>query len=66
MSDEPHVLRMADELNELARRIDKLALFLTGDTFKALDTEDQELLHEQYEYMLGYSVTLQKRLERAK
>lgn len=60
---EPHVKRVLDERDELAKKCDALLIFLGGELFISLPKEKKELMHEQYALMRDYLTILGKRLE---
>ncbi|AJI87064.1 hypothetical protein CH54_3784 [Yersinia rochesterensis] len=59
---EPHVKRVLDERDELAKKCDALLVFLGGEFFLSLPKEKKELMHEQYAVMRDYLTILGKRL----
>ncbi|MCB5324498.1 MULTISPECIES: crAss001_48 related protein [Yersinia] len=59
---EPHVKRVLDERDELAKKCDALLVFLGGEFFLSLPKEKKELMHEQYAVMRDYLAILGKRL----
>ena len=59
---EPHVKRVLDERDELAKKCDALLVFLGGDLFLSLSKEKKELMYEQYAVMRDYLTILGKRL----
>ena len=59
---EPHVKRVLDERDELAKKCDALLVFLGGDLFLSLSKEKKELMYEQYAVMRDYLTFLGKRL----
>lgn len=64
----PYIERMLVERKDLLIKLEKLIIFIEGDhpVFKNLDIVDQDLLIEQYAYMLNYYLVLEKRLNRTK
>jgi GTP cyclohydrolase III len=59
---QPHVKRVLDERDDLARKCDALLIFLGGDIFLSLPKEKKDLMHEQYAVMRDYLTILGKRL----
>lgn len=59
---EPHVKRVLDERDELAKKCDALLIFLGGELFLSLPKEKKELMNEQYAVMRDYLTILGKRL----
>lgn len=59
---------MLVEREDLLIKLEKLIIFIEGENpiFKNLDIIDQDLLIEQYVYMLNYYLVLEKRLDRTK
>lgn len=64
----PYVERMLVEREDLLIKLERLIIFTEGNNpiFKNLDIIDQDLLIEQYTYMLNYYLVLEKRLNRTK
>lgn len=64
----PYIERMLVEREDLLIKLEKLIIFIEGENpiFKNLDIIDQDLLIEQYIYMLNYYLVLNKRLDRTK
>ena len=58
----PYVERLIEEHKQLSERLDKLAAFLEGETFKYLPSAEQVLLRLQRQQMTAYQSTLQQRL----
>lgn len=56
-------LRVIEEKRELEEKISKLTTFLSADTFRKLDTAQQDRLRRQYSYMVLYSSVLHERIE---
>ena len=54
--------RMFEEHNELRNRLSKLLEFLNSDKFITLNKKQQEDLHKQYIFMLGYLNVLRERI----
>lgn len=64
---QPHQERVVAESNELRERLNKLTLFISGtgnDTFRALGSDDQDLLKEQHVIMSQYLDVLRRRIAR--
>jgi len=59
---QPHVQRVLDERDELARKCDALLVFLSGKIFLSLPKDKRDLLNEQYAVMREYLDILGKRL----
>lgn len=59
---QPHVQRVLDERDELARKCDALLAFLGGEIFLSLPKDKRDLLNEQYAIMREYLDILGKRL----
>jgi len=57
-----YVMRMAEELNQLEDRIDKLELFMARD-FELLSYEKQILMKIQLNSMKSYALVLKRRLD---
>ena len=51
------------EIRDVKTRLTKLVKFKESDKFYELSEENQELLNEQYESMVKYLGTLEKRFE---
>ena len=51
------------EIRDVKTRLTKLVKFKESDEFYELSEENQELLNEQYESMVKYLGTLEKRFE---
>lgn len=58
----PHVKRVLDEREELARKCDALLRFLSSDLFASLPKTKKYLMHDQYAVMRDYLTILDKRL----
>ena len=56
------IIRVIEEKDELDDKIAKLKDFLFGDVYPTLSKLDQVLLATQYQFMTGYSFTLQERI----
>lgn len=54
--------RLKKEYEELDQKIYKLKIFMTEDEFNNLDKTNQDLLKEQYNYMISYSAILKIRI----
>lgn len=59
---QPHVQRVLDEREELAKKCDALLVFLGGELFLSLPKVKKDLMHEQYAVMRDYLAILGKRL----
>lgn len=59
---QPHVQRVLDERDDLARKCDALLVFLGGEIFLSLPRDKRDLLNEQYAVMRDYLDILGKRL----
>lgn len=59
---QPHQQRVVDERHELIFKVEKLAVFLTGDVFKTLPKDEQERLDRQYRIMSEYDAVLKERI----
>ena len=55
--------RLLDETRELARKLNKLNDFMSGDVFPRLDRKAKDLLYEQNIAMTKYLQVLSQRLE---
>jgi hypothetical protein len=55
--------RVEKELDNLRIKSSKLFLFIKGDKFNSLSSEEKTLLQEQYDIQLKYISILEKRLE---
>lgn len=60
----PHQERVVAEKQELDEKRTKLAAFIVGPIFSALDEIDRDLLTEQNDIMYEYSDVLRRRIER--
>ena len=58
-----YIARMADEIEELDERHNRLARFMKEKLFFDLSREKQMLLEEQYDAMVLYSTKLRQRIE---
>lgn len=58
----PHQQRVVEEKAELDAKRDKLRVFINGDEFKALDTDERGRLDQQFQVMAQYSIILGKRI----
>ena len=56
--------RLIEEYTELVKKIVKLKVFIGGNTFKTLETDEQKLLLDQLDHMDGYYRCLNSRLLR--
>lgn len=54
--------RAHKELEELRGKLTNLEMFMRSESFKVLDSNNQQLLIAQYQYMSGYAATLTSRL----
>ena len=54
--------RLKKEYEELDQKIYKLKIFMTKDEFNNLDKTNQDLLKEQYNFMVNYSAILKIRI----
>lgn len=54
--------KLQDEYDELKGKCDRLSEFIDGDRFKKLHYKMQQLLKEQYKYMIGYRRILLERI----
>ncbi|SMP81005.1 hypothetical protein SAMN02744783_04783 [Serratia sp. CC22-02] len=61
---EPYQLRVTDERNQLAEKLQNLKGFITGPAFKSLAQYDKTLLNLQAEVMSDYLAILNKRISR--
>ena len=61
---QPHQERVVTEANDLRQKLTKLTEFIGGDTFKALDVIDRDLLVSQRVLMQGYLDVLGSRIKR--
>ena len=57
------VVRMAEELDQLEKRMDKMCLFMDGNGFDALSEEKRMLMQIQWNAMSIYRQALKKRLD---
>jgi hypothetical protein len=57
-------VRLSQEYEELALKVEKLRNFLFSDAFNELSCIDKELLKAQLSYMEGYLLILCKRHDR--
>lgn len=58
----PHQERVFQELLELNTKIEALVVFLTTETFKALDTQERGRLLRQVCHMKAYALVLDERV----
>jgi hypothetical protein len=61
----PHVLRMAEEADEIGIKLLAIENFENTNIFKSLDAFDQHLLQAQFATMQAYLRILLLRIERA-
>lgn len=62
MSD--YQTRLFEEHSDLRRKIEKLKLFICGDTYETLPEVDRKDLKEQLKHMEAYFVVLSRRTSR--
>ncbi|MEQ1977590.1 hypothetical protein [Xenorhabdus sp. SGI240] len=62
--NQPHQQRVIDELAELNERIEKLSVFIGGDTYNTLEETDRYLLRVQRSAMYNYAEILHMRVKR--
>ena len=55
--------KLIKEIRDIRTRLTKLVKFKESEEFYELSGENQELLNEQYESMVKYLSTLEKRFE---
>jgi hypothetical protein len=58
----PHQERVVEEKKDLDGKIDRLKVFVGGETFNTLDEDEQDLLEEQLGIMHDYSRILGERI----
>ena len=59
-----HEIRVMEEKAQLGEKLIKLRMFLDGETYKKLPSEDRILLSRQCEAMEEYYEVLTERIER--
>lgn len=59
---QPHQARVIAEKAELDSKIEKLAFFIQGDVYSALEPEERLRLTRQLVHMKDYSDTLSERI----
>lgn len=63
MQLQPHQQRVVIERDDLAVKINKIAVFLGGDIYRALPNDEQVRLKRQYDVMCIYVHILGKRID---
>lgn len=56
--------RVVEEQKELETKLIALCAFIGTDIFTKLNTEDQDLMHQQHDAMDAYNTVLVKRIHR--
>ena len=59
---EDYQQRVVDEKDELDQKLDRLSVFMKGDTFKGLPSEEQSRMDRQLKAMSAYSEILAERI----
>ncbi len=60
---QPHQQRVVNERKELTDRREKLGLFIAGNIFASLPTDEQSRLRRQFDIMVKYEGVLQERID---